>query len=661
MEIVQIRRDLSKKILNNTNVITYSYYYDSSDSITEQPDISHRLVDFVPIDNIITDILENNNDWRFKNNDYFFMPTGWQSWDAGWELSPKQKNPTFISFLIPTLRKYIEVPETIKSKKEILGQFIIWLRWGNSYLVLASTGTKTPPVQYRLNRKERCIATEVYANGKKWNHDEKIAEISAFIVHDYFSLKETIHALYYNSRFYSLSFLGEKPGGWESWYNHYNVIDEKLILKDLETLDKTNNFIKLAYIDQKKPVVFQIDDGWQEGLGQWNINTTRFPQGLNSLTSKIKAKGYIPGLWIAPFIIDLRTDFAKQHPDWILCNKQGKPVPAGFNPTWGASHGKYQPNWPHSYYVLDLSNNEVLKHIDNVIETAINEWGFQYLKLDFLFAGMLYGNFVNGGAAYQWYDRAVETLTKRTTNKFGEKVAYLGCGMPFESSYKYFPLSRIGADTKENWDRTDLKILQFCGRPGAYISMKDTLGHSFWNESVYLNDPDVLFFRYYNCTLTDNEKITLALVNYLFAGQLMHSDDPCNFDSNREEFITREILSFFELFKNEEFGNITLKEDIYCIFNKNKTYCGIVNLSTDSYLIAEKDLIILSGIQKPDEKKIKDAKLVSSLNMNENSKIQTLENSKHTLFKVIGTSNLIETKTGVVFSISPHSISIFEQ
>ena len=78
------------------------------------------------------------------------------------------------------------------------------------------------------------------------------------------------------------------------------------------------------------------------------------------------------------------------------------------------------------------------------MEKAINVWGFRYLKLDFLFAGMIDGKFANGGSAYIWYDRAVKKLTRRVINSSGERVAYLGCGLPFESSFMYFPLSRIG-------------------------------------------------------------------------------------------------------------------------------------------------------------------------------------------------------------------------
>ena len=587
MEISNIKsEDSIIKAKSGVSILKKTYTYIDEDSTPAKADEFHRLTAFYTADELLAMLPEKPENFSIKESSFY--RNGWQSWDAGWEIAPDEKGPQYKSFLMPALKTYIQVPETIFSKNEELAQFITYFRCGSTYVVLASTGnTKTetplPPVQYRYDRENSTITIETYAVGKVWKNDEKIAEICFFCCNDFFALKDTISELYKTDRFENLSFLGKKPGGWESWYNHYNKIDENLILEDLETLGNTDNLIKLQYIDKKEPVIFQIDDGWQQGPGQWEINTERFPNGLKSVTDKIKNAGYIPGLWMAPFVIDLRTDFAKKHPDWILRGKNGKPVPAGFNVPWGAAYGKDQPAWPHTYFVLDISRDDVLAHIDRLIERAIEEWGFRYLKLDFLFTGMLYGCFANGGAAYQWYDRAVKTLTVRTTAKNGDRVAYLGCGMPFESSFNCFPLSRIGADTKEDWDYPALKMLDFPGRPSAYVSMKDTLSHAFWNNAVYMNDPDVVFLRNDNCTLTEDEKLSVALVNYLFAAQIMHSDDPVKFNAETDLPLTKKVISLYELFEKEEFGSICLETDIYGIFSKSKKYAGIVNLSESDY------------------------------------------------------------------------------
>ena len=590
----------TEKISTNSNVKILCYTYTFSDENAHKADSMHRLVDTIHIHELIEEITGSPANPAIFNDNYAFHRTGWQSWDAGWETLSDERTPCYIPFLIPALKKYIEVPESAYKKDKEYGQFIIWLRWNNLYLVAASTGnTNTtdvlPPVQYELCRKTNTITCRIYSTGKIWKDGDKTAEISFFLAKNYFELKDTIRFLFRgttnsDTRFENLAFLGKTPGGWESWYNHYNKIDETLILEDLNALNTTDNLIKCMYIDKKQPVVFQIDDGWQEGTGQWEINKARFPHGFADLTAKIREKGYIPGLWIAPFIFDYRVPFIKRHPDWILRDKKGKPIPAGFNVPWGAAIGKEQPAGPHNYFALDISRDDVLKYLDGLIDRAINEWGFRYLKLDFLFAGMLYGCFKNGGAAYEWYDRAIKVLTKRTKANNGEPVTYLGCGMPFESSFCQFPLSRIGADTKEAWDYPVLKTLRFNGRPSAYVNMKDTLGHAFWNDAVFKNDPDVVFFRKVNCTLTDNEKELIALVNYLFAGQIMHADDPAHFSPADEAPLTQKVLALYDKFEGVPFGNVRIAPDIYAVFSADCKYTGIINLTENEYTIAQNDL-----------------------------------------------------------------------
>src|SRR5574344_380114 len=377
--------------------------------------------------------------------------------------------------------------------------------------------------------------------------------------------------------------------GWESWYNHYNKINESLIKEDLESLCANDNIIKTYIAPNTKNIVFQVDDGWEQGVGQWEGDRTLFPNGMKSLASSISQKGYVPGLWVAPFVIDIRTDFAALHTDWLLRNKNGKPVCAGLNTSWGDFCGKNQPSWPCSFFCLDLSNFDVAEYLDSLMDRVINEWGFRYIKLDFLYAGMLQGKFVNGGTAYQWYNSALRILTSRKTNVKGQHVMYLGCGMPFESSFNYLPLSRIGPDTKETWDVNYLRDLHFSGRPGAIGNMQSTLGHAFWDQSIYINDPDVIFLRDTNSTLTCNEKELIALVNFFFGGQLMISDDM----NEAPTPLTKHMVELYQKLASccegnsanstsstrDAFGLVNITSTTYCIFNKSGTYYGIINLS----------------------------------------------------------------------------------
>lgn len=584
-------------------------------------DSCNRVFAEFSIDELIEKCVDESMKSYCKENDFSFYGSGWQSWGFGGELDEGEYQTKYFP-IVPQWKQYFTFPGTepktvlgksSKSKELLTGCFLIYLRWGKTYLVIASVGNVDnvlPPVKFYVNRKSRKIACTVYSDGKKWRKNDLISKLAIFSESNFFELQKTIKELYakdWNKRFNRLQFLNTNIsnktviGGWESWYNHYADINQKLIDEDLQNLGTTNNLIKTYFLNKNKPCVFQVDDGWEQGLGQWEADLSRFPQGMTNLASSISEKGYIPGLWVAPLIIDLRTNVAKEHPEWILKDKKGKPIAAGFNPLWGANFGKYQPSFPGSYFVLDLSIDEVIEYLDALMEKVVNEWGFRYIKLDFLFAGMIYGNFKNKGSAYEWYNRAIKVLTKRNINKKGEKVAYLGCGLPFESSFNDFPLSRIGPDTKEDWDVPYLRRVHFPSRTSAFLNMQSTLGHSFWDQGIYINDPDVVFLRYENISLNDKEKILIALVNFLFASQVMHSDDPVKFNKNTEGKFTEKIACLYERFGNENFGLLNKTSKSYFIFSQNKKYIGFINLDEKDMTIKKEEFLDICEIEKSKE------------------------------------------------------------
>ena len=516
---------------------------------------------------------------------------GWQSWNPCEELEPNTKQPSLKCHLLKQWNQYILFPESRHeiSKTVVLGQFVSYLRWENFYLVFTSVGNidgVLPPVQFVFDRHNNTVTYELADKGKEWQEGELQAKIEVFTAESYFEAREKLEKLFgscdkenpnYTSRFDSIQFLGKQPAGWESWYNHYFNINHNLIEDDLKALKETQNLINLGGFD-KQNLVFQIDDGWESALGEWTIRKDRFPEGLKVLAEKIEAENYVPGLWLAPFIIDLRSETAKDHPDWILRNRIKVPVMAGYNPLWGANFGRYQPGLPGSFYCLDLSNDAVIEYLDGLMDKVINEWGFRYIKLDFLYAGMLYGKFRNGGSAYQWFNRAVKTLTKRTKTNDGKPVCYLGCGVPFEPAFNYFPLSRTGCDTFEHWENSLLKKLNWNGRNSAYLNVKDSIGRAMWNKIIFNNDPDVIFIRKENCSLTTKEKELIATVAVMFGNQIMYSDDPAKSTSKEEIDIAKKIVEINEKYKNEDFSVKAIRDNIYYVVSKNKKYQGIIDL-----------------------------------------------------------------------------------
>lgn len=534
----------------------------------------------------------------------FVHPGGWQSWSAGWELGEGETLPGSVP-LVPELAKQTNRDgDTLlpwessvwkpfwdrfpRRSPWLTGHFIIYLRSGGRYVCLASKeGGHLPPVTYRINRAQRRITAEIFCPGKTWNPEETVAELTLFFVRGYFNLKDALRAIYGQEKpFGTVSFLfgagsgaesppgkAALPGGYESWYNHYTDISEKLILEDLDSLGKTENLIKLRYRDRRNPAVFQIDDGWEKAVGDWEPDPGRFPRGLAPAAAQIEAAGCIPGLWLAPFLVTRRSRIFKERPGWLLREKTGELVAAGYNPLWDKR-----------FYCLDLSRKDVLEYLGRLMERVIDEWGFRYIKLDFLYAGFLTGDFAAGGSPYEYYERAAAILTARNSTMSQLPVAYLGCGLPLGPSYRRFPLSRIGADTREEWDWKLPKLLGFVGRAGAYINLMDTIGRSFMDGAVYINDPDVVFLRSKNCNHSEREKELIALVNFLLGGQIMFSDAPLAL-TPADIALTRRINALYDELSDDEYGAIRIDWEIFRLESRKGNVFGLINLSGRPYVL----------------------------------------------------------------------------
>jgi len=545
---------------------------------------------------------------KFNGNDVFIHCGGWQSWSAGWELGENETLPPKV-LLIPELIKHTNRDRDTcwqKGKKDRLtGHFIMYIRSGDLYLCVCAKYPEKkvlPPVSYRIERSKKLITPEVYCPNKEWKIGEAMAELAVFHAEGYFNFKDAIKNIYCQKENFINDPLDKSnmAGGYESWYNHYTDINEKMILEDLYSLGKTENLIKLWFNDRNKKAVFQIDDGWEKAVGEWEVDTSRFPNGLKVIAEKIENAGYVPGIWLAPFLVTRQSKIFSEKPEWLLKESgSGKFVAAGFNPLWD----KY-------FYCLDLSRSDVLEYLQKTIDRVIDEWGFRYLKLDFLYAGMLNGSFADGTSPYEHYEKACAILTKRHTTANDLPVTYLGCGLPLGSSFRHFPLSRIGADTREQWDWIIPKLVNYTGGPGAYTSLMDTIGRSHFNGTVYINDPDVVFLRSNNCKLSENEKELIALVNFLLGGQIMFSDNPLRLES-QDILLTKRIVGLYEKLSNDEYGAVRIDKDVFRLESRSEKTSGIINLGNKAYKVnpqkeAKLNEFFTKGIFLVDHRKDKD-------------------------------------------------------
>lgn len=118
--------------------------------------------------------------------------------------------------------------------------------------------------------------------------------------------------------------------------------------------------------------VFCIDAGWYDdsghwwdSVGEWRPSTTRFPGGLSEVIKAIRDAGMVPGLWLEPEVIGVRSPMAHRLPASAFLQRHGRRV---------VEHDRYH---------LDLRHPTARAHLDGVIDRLVAEFGIGFLKLDY--------------------------------------------------------------------------------------------------------------------------------------------------------------------------------------------------------------------------------------------------------------------------------------
>ena len=325
------------------------------------------------------------------------------------------------------------------------------------------------------------------------------------------------------------SALGIRPrtnrrlAGYSSWYNRYQDIDDTAIRSDLDgckTLFQPGD-------------LFQVDDGWEPWVGDWlEADSVKFPNGMKAVSDEIHSEGFLAGLWLAPFVCETRSALYRDHPDWLL-KADGR--------LW-----KCGGNWS-GFYALDIDVPEVRDYLRRVFDRVLNQWGFDLVKLDFLYGAAPFGNGMESRAGRMI--RAMELLRQWC----GDKLI-LGCGVPVMPAFGLVDYCRVSCDVSLDWDDVwDMRLVH-----RERTSTKQAIGNTIFrrqlNGRAYLSDPDVFFLRDMNIKLTPDQKDKLARVNALLGGVLLTSDNPAQYSAAARE-------QYHSLRKADQMENIRVDAD----------------------------------------------------------------------------------------------------
>ncbi len=166
---------------------------------------------------------------------------------------------------------------------------------------------------------------------------------------------------------------GKASRNLHDWARTYKLADGKgtrlTLLNNWEATYFNFNENKLAELlhDTKKLGVdmFLLDDGWfankyprnndSTGLGDWEVNRQKLPNGISYLVKEAKKNDVKFGIWIEPEMVSPKSELYEKHPNWVI----------------------KQPMRNEHYFrnqlVLDLSNPAVQNFVFGVVDDLMKQ------------------------------------------------------------------------------------------------------------------------------------------------------------------------------------------------------------------------------------------------------------------------------------------------
>lgn len=165
--------------------------------------------------------------------------------------------------------------------------------------------------------------------------------------------------------------------------------------------------------------LFVLDDGWfgarnddTSSLGDWVVNTKKLKEGLGKLSNKIHKMNMLFGIWVEPEMISRNSNLFEKHPNWAIMIPGRRP-----------SVGRNQ-------FILDMSRDEVILYLEEVLSKIFELGEVDYVKWDFnrVFSDLYSINkeMSNMGEFLHRYYLGLYKLLNRLTKKF-PKILFESC------------------------------------------------------------------------------------------------------------------------------------------------------------------------------------------------------------------------------------------
>jgi alpha-galactosidase len=253
--------------------------------------------------------------------------------------------------------------------------------------------------------------------------------------------------------------------GWCTWYGVGGAGNQQII---------SNTVVRFKEILPALRFI-QIDEGYCPALGDWLEPSAKFGD-MPATLETIRAGNFLPGMWLAPFIAQPDSIVLHEHPDWFVQSTDGQPLDSSKIGFGGWSHGPWR--------VLDGTNPDTQKHLEEVFRTMREKWGVTYFKLDANYWGAIHGgkHFDPKATRVEAYRRGMEAIVRGA----GPGAVILGCNAPIWPSFGLVNAMRTGNDVSRS-------------RASFFNTARENFNRGWQNGKLWVNDPDCVL-------LADNGK-----------------------------------------------------------------------------------------------------------------------------------------------------------